>query len=160
MSPSTRWLIGVGGLVVAAALVSAVVAMLASGVDEFPEGTPERAVQQYLAAVADRDATEAFTYLAPELVEECGTFPREPITQRGSSRFRAALEETVPHGDGVEVQVALTESYGDPPFDSGESTWTVTFRLEQRDGEWRFVEAPWPTYCANPKPLPVVPGVR
>ncbi|MDO9446096.1 MAG: hypothetical protein Q7K37_12355 [Dehalococcoidia bacterium] len=152
MSASTRWLIGVGGAVLVVAVVSAVVALMASGPDEFEEGTPERVVQRYLAAVADRDATEALSFLSDELVDRCGTIPRESVTQRGDSRFRATLEETITRDGTAQVRVAITESFGDPPFDGGESTWSVTFELVQENGEWRFLEAPWPTYCP-PKPL-------
>lgn len=147
MSASTRWLIGIGAVVVVAVVVSAVVALLATGAQEFPEGSPERAVQDYLAAVADDDADRAFSFLSSELTERCGTLPRDAITWRSATSFRAVLDDTRTRETGVEVRVRMTEFYGGGPFGRNESTWTVNFQLIDEDGAWRFSEAPWPLHC-------------
>lgn len=159
MSASTRWLAGVGGVLLVAAVVSAAVALMASGTQQFDEGTPERTVQRYLEAVAERDATTALALMSDELVARCGPMPRDSIIHRGTSRSSAALEETrVRDAGGVEIRVAITESWGDSPFGGGDSTWSVFFELVEQNGEWRFSVEPWPTYCPNPRELPPVPA--
>lgn len=158
MSASTRWLAGVGIVVTIAVIAATVLTTLTEDEQEFAPGSPEAAVQGYLHAVADSDASTAFTYLSTSLVDSCGDFPRDVITQRGDYRFRATLVETVQRDSTVEVHVDVSERWGHPPFDSGESTWRQVFVLTQEDGAWRFSEPPWPTYCPNPKPLRAVPS--
>lgn len=159
MSTSTRWLVGVGAAIAVASALAVVVALTVGGEEAFPEGTPERAVQLYLQAVADRDAATALDFISPALLDECGTIPRDAITSRGNARFRAALDETVPHDARVEVYVTISESYGDPPFGGGESTWPLVLELTDEDGVWRFTQVPWPLYC-TPKAerAPAVPA--
>jgi len=158
MSTSTRWLAGVGVVVAIVVVLATVLTALADDEQEFSAGSPEATVQSYLRAVADSDATTAFTYLSPELLDRCGDFPRDVITQRGDYRFRATLVNTVQRDGTVEIEVDITERWGDGPFGGGESTWSQVFVLSQEDGTWLFTEPPWPTYCPNPKPMPAVPG--
>jgi len=158
MSASTRWLAGVGIVVAVVVITAAVLTALAEDEQQFPPGSPEAAVQSYLREVANGDATAAFAYLSSDLLDHCGDFPRDAITQRGNYRFRATLVETVERDAFVEVNVDVSERWGDPPFGGGESTWRQVFVLSQEDGAWRFSESPWPLYCPNPKPLPAVPS--
>jgi len=154
MSGSTRWLVAVAGVIGAAVVVSVVVAALAGGEDEFPEGTPEATVQSYLRAIADRDATAAFAFLSTDLDERCGEIPREAVVQRGDNRFRATLTETTVRDDTTEVEVEITEIYGSDPFGGGEYSFRHVFVLVEEAGEWRFDEAPWPLYCPQPATVP------
>jgi hypothetical protein len=151
MSASTRWLVGVGVAVAAIVVVGVVVAAAGGRVRTYPEGSPERTVQQYLEAVSRHDAAAAYEYLDDDLAERCDDFrPQDPISSSGRDGVRAALEETT-HRDGIAyVRVKLTESYGDSPFDGGESTHTQSFELTQRAEGWRFTESPWPLYCPPP----------
>ena len=159
MSTSTRWLLGVG-IAIAAAIVFAVVVALTVGDEQsFADGTPERTVQRYLEAVAERDASAALDFISPAVSDECGTIPRDAITSRRDARFRATLYETVPRDGRVDVHVTITESFGDAPFNGGESTWPLVLELTQEDGVWRFTQLPWPLYC-TPKTerAPIVPA--
>lgn len=147
LSASTRWLVGIGVAVAAAAVLGVVVALVAGGAQSFPDGSPERAVQQYLEAVGDRDAGAALDFISPALLDEC-TMPRDAITGRIDYRFRATLDETVTRADDrVDVHVTITESFGDPPFGGGESSWPLVLELTNEEGEWRFTQVPWPLYC-------------
>ena len=151
MATSNRWLVIVGGVVALAVIAGIAVTVLASGERIYPEGSPERVVQDYLRAVNDRDATAAFGYLAPDLAAKCEPKPRDAISNRGSTSIRATLDRSEVRDSTAEVRVNLTETYGGgAPFGGGESTYTQTFVLKQIDGNWRFSEAPWPIYCPEP----------
>lgn len=153
MTASNRWLMIVGGVIALAVVAGIAVTVLAGGEQQYAAGTPERTVQDYLRAVNDHDATTALALFAPALAEQCDTIPRDPIADRGDSSIRATLDRTTMRDDTAEVRVRLTESYGsDSPFGGGDYTTTHAFLLTQVDGEWRFSEAPWPTFC--PKPVP------
>jgi hypothetical protein len=151
MSGSTRWLVGVVA-VVAVIVVIGVAAAAMSKPRAYPADSPEYAVQQYVQAVADRDATKAFTYLSSELLDRCDTMPREAVTGRGRSNVRATLEETTIKGDTATVRVQITEVFGDAPFGGGESTQSLIFYLARTSAGWQFTDAPWPLYCP-PKPV-------
>jgi len=154
MSGSTRWLIAVAGVIAATVIVSILVTALAGGDEEFPEGSPEAAVQDYLGAIADRDATAALAFLSSDLTERCGEIPREAVVQRGDNRFRATLTDTVVREDTTEVDVEITEIYGSDPFGGNEYDFQQLFVLVQEDGEWRFDETPWPLFCPQPVSVP------
>jgi hypothetical protein len=148
VSTSTRWLAAVAAAIALIVALAVAATMVAGGERTFQEGTPERTVQRYLAAVADRDATAAASFLSTELAQRCDSFVQDMITNRGSGTIRATLDETVLRdGGAVQVRVQLTEAYGGGPFDSGESARPVMFDLTQEDGNWRFTPAPWPMYC-------------
>ncbi|MPZ98585.1 MAG: hypothetical protein GEU80_04450 [Dehalococcoidia bacterium] len=139
-------------------MASVAVAILASGEQEFPAGSPEEAVQHYLRAVADRDTSTAVSFLSADLTDErCDDQHRDALGQRRDNDFRASLDEILERDRVTEVRIRITETYGDPPFDGGESTWDYIFELEQQDGEWRFVELPWPLWC-RPQDLPRTPA--
>lgn len=154
MSGSTRWLIAVAGIIGAAVVVSVLVATLAGGEEEFPEGSPEAAVQGYLRAIADRDAPAALAFLSTDLTERCGEIPREAVVQRGDNRFRATLTETTVRDNTTQVEVEITEIYGSDPFGGNEYDFQQVFVLVQEGGEWRFDETPWPLYCPRPVTVP------
>lgn len=153
MSASTRWLLIVGAVIAAAVLVGVVVTATAGDADTYPDGSPERAVQDYLQAVRDRDVTSAIAFLAPDLAERCSPTYREPITDRGATGLRATLDRATVRGEIAEVHVRITETYGGGPFGANESTMTVVFILERMDGRWLFTEPPWPLYCPSPAPV-------
>lgn len=156
MSPSTRWLVAVAAVVAIAVVAGTLISVASDDEQDFAAGTPERAVQDYLRAIAERDVPAVEGFISAELHDRCGDVPRD-IVQRNDYRFRAALEDTVVRADVTEIHVALTETYGSPPFGGGESTWTVIFELAQEDGAWRFTETPWPLYCAKPRMPAAVP---
>lgn len=134
-------------LVVGAALIAA----LAGNEERFADGTPERAVQEYLHAIDDKDASAALRFLAPALIGRCGVPPREMVTQRGDAAIRASLDRIV-RGDGAAtVYVNLSETFPDAPFGIADPEQSLVFELAEADGTWRFTEMPWPLFCAMPK---------
>jgi len=141
MSAATRWLAIVGAVIAVAVLAGIVVTVTAGDADSYPEGSPERTVQDYLQAVRDRDATAVVAFLAPALAQRCSSAYRDPIINRATTR-----------GETAEVHVRITKSYGGGPFGSNESTMTTVFILTSTDGRWLFSEAPWPLFCPAPVP--------
>ena len=127
----------------AAAVVQAMAAELAR------QGIPfllERATAPLAGAVSDLDEQA--------LAAQCEPKPRESISNRGSSTLRASLDRAITRDSTAEIRVRLTESYNnDSPFGGGDSSFTQTFVLTMVEGQWRFAEAPWPTYCPQPAPL-------
>jgi hypothetical protein len=147
MQRSTIVLVLAGGSLALLTVGAALVAALAGNEERFADGTPERAVQEYLHAIEDQDATAAFKFLAPALTERCGQPPREMVTQRGDNAFRASLQRTVTEDGAATVYVDLTETFRDPPFGISDPRQSVVFELTEVDGVWRFAEMPWPLYC-------------
>ncbi|TAK81087.1 MAG: hypothetical protein EPO16_00295 [Dehalococcoidia bacterium] len=154
MSNSTRWLAGIGAAILLAVVAGLVITVTTGRETTYPEGTPERVVQDYLHAVSDRDATAATSFLSPELAARCSTTYRDPIVNR-SAGLRATLDRATVRGDKAEVQVRITETYGAGPFGSNESTQNVAFNLTKSDAGWRISEAAWPLYCPPSVPAPV-----
>lgn len=155
MSGSTRWLVIVGVVVALAVVGSIAVSVTADHGPDYAEGTPERAVQDYLRAVADRDATRALAFFSTALSDRCASVSRESITRRGDSGFRATLDRTSQRDGRTIIDVSLTEVYGSGPFGRSESTQSLVFELVQENGVWRLSEAPWPFYCPTEKIVPV-----
>jgi len=152
---STRWLAVIGGIIALVVVASVLVLSSTRGEEEFADGSPEAAVQRYLRAVADRDATSALAMLTPEVEQRCGPFFRESITSRGDATFRATLEQTVPRGSVTEVRLKLTEMHGAPPFGGSEYSQSLIFELTKMGSDWRFTQPPWPLHCKfGPEPLP------
>ena len=157
MSASTRWLAIVAAVIAVAVFAGVIVTLTAGGAETYPEGSPERAVQDYLRAVGDREATTAISFLSPELAARCSTTAREPIANRGSSGLRATLDRATTRGETAEVHVRITETYGSGPFGANESSQTVVFILARTDGQWRITEPAWPLYCPPGAPVPAAP---
>lgn len=152
MSAATRWLAIVGAVIAVAVLAGIVVTVTAGDADSYPEGSPERTVQDYLQAVRDRDATAVVAFLAPALAQRCSSAYRDPIINRGTNGLRATLDRATTRGETAEVHVRITKSYGGGPFGSNESTMTTVFILTSTDGRWLFSEGPWPLFCPAPVP--------
>ncbi len=166
MSRSTQLLIAVGASVLAIVVISIAVAVIAGDEQDFPAGSPERAVQRYLRAVEDRDADAAIALYSDDLAARCDLDQLRGNLRRGSNTdFRATLLDTIARDDVTEVRVRLTEYYGDDPFNRGESRREQLFVLEQSADGWRFTEPPWPTFCPPARELPaparpVTPATR
>src|SRR5262245_13840103 len=109
MTASTRWLAGVAAVVILAVVLGLGVAVQGNRAPSYAEGTPERAVQDYLAAIGDRDATAGMRFFSTELQARCRDYPRDAISRQSRQGLRATLERTTIHGDTAEVRVRITE---------------------------------------------------
>lgn len=145
----------VAGLV---ALTLAVTLLSDSSPELLPEGSPERAVQDFLLAVEARDHPAAWALLSPELQRECavGDFGRSLGFRELSYRVR--LESVTQDAAGAQAAVRITGRFNAQPIPS-ESTHTQHFFLVEIDGEWRLREAGWPFYgCPSAPAVPVTPA--
>jgi hypothetical protein len=148
-SASVRWLAGVGVALVVIVVLSLAVALIGRGERTYAEDTPEGTVQRYLRAVLDRDAEAALGYWSPELQERCEQ--TEMTSQFRQARdFRASLRGTREVGDFTEVDVRITERWGNDPFGGGSYTHQQLITLQEINGEWRITEPAWPIYWCPP----------
>ncbi len=158
-SLSTRWLLGVVAVVVAAVALSVVAIVIGGDEQEFAAGTPEATVQGYLRSVIDRDASAAGGYLSADLIERCDEQRLRDAYRRPLDRdVRATLRGTAEVGDVTEVRVRITEFRGNPPFGGDDYSHDELFALRQEDGAWRIVEPPWPVYFCPEPPVMVPPA--
>jgi hypothetical protein len=154
MTSSDRWLVGIAGVVGALVLVSLIVTLTSSRPPELlPEGSPERAVQDFLQAIEERDHASAWALLDPEFQAACpiGEFERA-LTGRTSS-IRIRLDEVRTTTTGAEVSVRVTESFSGRPMPS-EFTSTQRYSLVEVDGEWRLRAAGWPYFDCTMRRVP------
>ena len=120
-----------------------------SAVETRPEGTPEGAVQRYLAAVGAQDLTQAYEYLAEEYREQCGVDAFSEGGVAGSSEINRSVvtfdPTTFDRGTAFVsarlTQFATAERLGEPV-----ASFSVAFLLHMEGSQWRFSEPPWPTY--------------
>ena len=130
-----------------------------------PEGTPEGTVHRFLLAVEQGDSRRAYDYLSSQLQETC-TYQHfrdsnrwiKPRGIRDTDDLRVTLEGTRTIDGAVEVRVRITRFHFSPPsplsppFDGGESSYGERFTLEMTDGEWLFIDPPWPMrWCPESK---------
>jgi hypothetical protein len=101
--------------------------------------TPEGTVQAYARAVIDGDEEAAWALLDPETQERC----EDQLFWDREARIRVAIGETTITGDRARVEVTVTQSYGQGPFDGGQWSNTESFRLRSVDGSWRVRSGPY-----------------
>ena len=160
---SSRWLVGVAGVVVALIVISVAVALInpRGAAETLSEDTPEGVVQRFILAIQDRDYTLAHSYLSDELKKTCTV---AQIEERSSFSVdtlrdnRIALLGTDELSDGrMQVRVRVTQVNVSPPFGVDESSYQERYVLVQENGDWRFAEPPWPLgWC--PPIAPAKPG--
>ena len=160
-------------IVIVAAIGVTVAFLYRSGESRLlPEGTAEGTVHRFLLAIEQGDTRRAYDYLTFPLQESCsyqhfrdsiGWF--EAKGDRNAGDLRVTLEGTRPVDGAVEVRVRIIRFHFSPPsplappFDPGESSYGERFTLEMTEGEWRFVDPPWPMIrCPedDTEPLPPV----
>ena len=120
------------------------IAMLGSGAPVFPANSPERTVQDYVRAVADRDVIAALASLPASLPPQCRDTVREAISLRESNAMRAVLELTSQRDTTAEVRVRVSESF---PAGGIETARSVAFEVQQVDDRWQIVTTSWPAPC-------------
>ncbi|MFW6174309.1 MAG: hypothetical protein ACOC5K_00835 [Chloroflexota bacterium] len=150
---SGRWLAGIAAVIALVIVASAGIALMSSGGEaDFPEGTPEGTVQRYIAAIRDRDITQARSYYTSDLRDRCSVQHVRDSSQWTADRLdsnRIELLDTEDGEDGeVFVRVRIVEVDVDPPFGVNEHRHEQTYTLVQEEGEWRMREPGWPvSWC-------------
>lgn len=136
------------GAAIAALLVATVAIVLVAGGRDAPDlqpGTPEAAVQEYLAAFENGDLEAAYAHFSAELRSEWSLEDYEDavdayggMTWEGPSR-RVLFDRTEVDGDVARVHLVVEEFYGDGlSGDSFRSPRVV--RLARDAGAWAIDE--------------------
>jgi hypothetical protein len=136
--------LGVTGAVVAAVVVVALV-LAVQAPNEFDPGTPEAAVSGYFQALIDRNRAEAERFMAPDLVDHCGSDLDQ--VREAPDGLRVVIVATERDGDRMLVTVRITERSGPGPLLGDEHTFEETLVLAEVAGDWLIAEVPWPIYC-------------
>lgn len=142
MSGSTRWLVGLLGLVGVLVVAALLLADSAERPTDLEASSPEGIVQRYLQAVAEDDEEAIASTLHPDRLRECdehGDYHGDPERD-----FSATLREVERDGDRAEVTVDITHYEGEPPFQSGGWDHREVFVLVRDGGAWRIQEPGWP----------------
>ena len=139
-SRGMRVLVGVvAGLVLLA--VGAGVFSAVRPAAELPEGSPERAVQDYVQALYDDDLDTATSYLDPD--EGCTTEDLDVLWVDGDARV--VLRDTRVDGDEATVRIELVHA-DSGPVAVDEWSEEETFRLRSDVDGWVLTGLPWPLH--------------
>ncbi len=153
---SNRWLIAAGlalGLLVVA---SVLVGGARRAETEFPADSAEGAVQHYVRAVQDGDATAIQDLLSPSARERCELADiRSALRSPSDREYRVTLRDVKVTDSTAVVRVRVTENTGSGPFESGSYDHDETFDLVRASGAWLIDQPTWPVYCP-PKIVPTV----
>lgn len=144
MSPRRAAQIVVG--VIAVAVLVTVVVLAVSGPRTFAEGTPERAAQDLLEALADGDVDAALARIPPEHRADCED--DFEAWWDGRSRDVSLIDSRV-DGDKATLRLEFDSSADiyDPFFDFDRYGYEIRFDLERVDGTWYVVDGDWMLYC-------------
>jgi len=146
------WLMGGGAALALLLIVSVVVALLESE-QSFEAGTPEGAVQSFLRSIEGEDFQTAYTLLSAGLKETCSLdrlFASSRYSFSKSQDSRITHENTTTIDSTTIVTVRMSSFRNSGPFGYSESSHDQRYVMRQEEGEWRFVEYPWPLYDCGP----------
>jgi hypothetical protein len=139
-------LVVIGGLAVVLIGVAVVLALRPPKM--FGPATPEGTAQRYFQAILDGDEDVALDYLIAGSDERCdpgGFFHETP------ENARVVITDTEIDGSAAKVEVEITETYGEGPFDSGSYMFDETLVMERHDDRWLIVQVPWPIHIYCPE---------
>lgn len=155
---SNRWLIAAGVALLLIVIASVAVGTRGTGDTEFPAGTPEGAVQQYVRAIRAQDAEALLALLSPDTERRCELGDIRNAFRYPSERdLRVTLRDTKITDNRAVVRVRVTEGSGSGGlFDSGTYDHDETLDLVRIDGRWLIDQPTWPVYC-QPKLVPPTP---
>jgi hypothetical protein len=137
------------GLAMGAVVLLAVVAMILAEARRnttYPEGSPQRTVQNYLEKVANDEKVIAYSYVAKE----------SPCTQKDmDAAFGEPIDRTIVQfaridGDRGVIGIRLEMGYGGGGVFGGRSTQDHTFTLVREGSQWKLTDQIWPmTSCGK-----------
>lgn len=153
---SNRWLIAAGLALVLLVVASVLVGSARRAETEFPADSAEGAVQRYVRAVQDQDATKIHDLLSPSAQERCDLADiRSALRSPSEREYRVTLRDVKVTDSSAVVRVRVTESTGSGPFESGTYDHDETFDLVRANAGWLIDQPTWPVYCP-PKIVPTV----
>lgn len=134
------------GLTLVGLIVLAVLAALLVGepqAEEFAEGTPPRAIQDYLRAVRERDAERAYDFFSSDAQRRMSFRDfSSNISGYGMSaeNTRIRLEDSDIAGDRATLTLEIQQFNDASLFDSNRYEYERTIVLVREDGEWKIDE--------------------
>ena len=152
------WLFA-GAAFVGVLIVAAVVLTLLQREQSFEDGTPERAVQDFLKAYDAEDFGRVYDAWSEELKRDCSRdeYIQHSVGSGGrlsDSRVRITDTEYVGDDRGIAVVLAReTHVSGDGPFSTSEWSNQLRYALALEQGQWRFTEVPRPSSGCPPDKL-------
>jgi hypothetical protein len=150
---SNRWLVVIGGTIIALMLVSVITVVTGSSrrATTYASDTPEGAVERYVQAVLDGDFGAARAYFMPSLAGRCNVERYRwdlDSTSGSSTSWRVSITDAKELTSGqTRVALRVTRVTVTPPFGVDEYSRDATFHLQQRDGHWLMTSATWPHAC-------------
>ena len=139
-----RSLVAILGVVVALVVATVVVALTVADERraEYPVGSPERRLQEYVAAIGEGDVDAAYDLMAAEYRRDVSRVEFADRYRYLADRLddtRIAIEESEVEGDRATITLAITTVYADDlSYDEYEREERVT--LVREEGEWRLVQ--------------------
>ncbi|GEM_PF-888804 len=150
---------------VAIVLLAGMVALLLVGgrkPAEFPEGSPEKVVQQYLLALESGRWDEAYGYLSDSVKSNTlegknlkQDYERRVVNHQSSTRIILERSETT--GTDATVMVSISTFRSTGPLDTSEHSQRIDFRLRQESGQWKIRSPSYPPYFGALLPGPPSP---
>jgi hypothetical protein len=145
LSVSRLWLGGAIAVVAALVVAALTVALLTDDdADDFPEGSPEDALQRYLLALEDEDYETAYGYLSDDVQARCTLqeFLRyAPQTEVRDSEL--VLEDSRTFDDTALISASVRVYETGSPFETDEYSYERIFELAREDGAWRLSGGEW-----------------
>lgn len=139
-------LVAMGALVVLA--IFAAIALGLRGPTEFPDGTPEAAVQDYLQGVLDGDDDAVLAVLAADRVGPC----RDDLAEYGTYGVEGIgfeLDEIQVTGDRARAELTQRSTSSGDPFGGTQRFGERYVDLRRENGEWKVDGASWPWRLEN-----------
>lgn len=127
--------------IVVAILAAVAVILAVQPPPDFDPATPEGAAQGYFRAVLDDDREAVRGYLTAESIRRCRLNEMHHFTP---GRARVVIVHTDITGDRAEVEVRITESWGEGPFDADSHSFDERLVMERDNGRWLIARPPWP----------------
>jgi|GEM_PF-3489127 len=137
-------LYAMGALVVLVILAALAIGL--RGNKEFAAGTPEAAVQDYLAAALEADDEATITALEPARRPACRTALSERNGSFRSSGIGFELDSMTETGATARAQLTRRSGGGGDLFESSVRTSDQTIELTKLDGQWYVSSTTWPNW--------------
>ncbi|HEU4807312.1 MAG TPA: hypothetical protein VFT01_03555 [Homoserinimonas sp.] len=138
-SKPDRMLLGIVALIAVLVIVALVVVFTRGAPQPLEEGTPQRAVQDYVTAVIDGDRDTALELLTPAWKEDCKAMDYGATT----TDVRITLISTQVHERTATVTVAVAASTNSGPFGESGYEYEEAFQLERSGDDWLIASVPW-----------------
>lgn len=139
-------LVAMGAVVVLAVFVA--IALGLRGPTEFPDGTPEAAVQDYLQGVLDGDDDAVLATLTADRADACSDELAQ-YRSYGMNGVGFELDEIDITGDTARAELTQRSTSSGDPFGGTQRSGDRYVELRRENGEWKVDGASWPWRLEN-----------